>query len=44
MCEIRMRDMEITHDFTFIWRENSLFFEDYQKMYELLKQNTEESR
>ena len=44
LCEIRMRDMDITHDFTFIWRENSLFFEDYQKMYELLKQNTEESR
>ena len=44
LCEIHMRDMEITHDFTFIWRENSLFFEDYQKMYELLKQNTEESR
>ena len=37
LCEIRMKDMNIVHDFTFIWRENSIFYEDYRTFYEMLK-------
>lgn len=39
LCEIPIADMEIVHDFSFIWRENSLFCEDYQKVYEILKEH-----
>lgn len=37
LCEIQMQDLDIVHDFTFIWRENSIFTEDYRKIYENLK-------
>lgn len=37
LCEIQMEDLDIVHDFTFIWRENSIFAEDYLKIYERLK-------
>lgn len=37
LCEIQMDDMNITHDFTFIWREGSIFHEDYQKIYQMLE-------
>ena len=33
--EIRLRDMHIVHDFTFIWRENSIFGEDYRTICEM---------
>ena len=39
LCEIQMKDMNIVHDFTFIWRENSIFNEDYRRFYEMLKNN-----
>lgn len=39
LCEITIANMEIVHDFSFIWRENSLFFEDYQKVFEFLKEH-----
>lgn len=31
--------MKITHDFTFIWREDSIFHEDYQEIFQILKTN-----
>ena len=37
LCEIQMEDLDIVHDFTFIWRENSIFAEDYLEIYEKLK-------
>lgn len=37
LCEIKMEDLDIVHDFTFIWRENSIFTDDYRKIYESLK-------
>ena len=37
LCEIALSDMEITHDFNFIWRENSIFSEDYRKFFKILK-------
>lgn len=37
LCEIHMKDMDITHDFSFIWREGSIFHEDYQKVFQMLK-------
>ena len=43
LCEIKMDDMNITHDFTFIWREGSIFHEDYQKIYQMLKKSREKS-
>lgn len=43
LCEIKMNDMNITHDFTFIWREGSIFHEDYQKIYQMLKKSREKS-
>ena len=43
LCEIKMDDMNITHDFTFIWREGSIFYEDYQKIYQMLKKSREKS-
>lgn len=39
LCEIRVEDMDIVHDFTFIWRENSIFDEDYREIYEILRDN-----
>lgn len=39
LCEIQMKDMDIVHDFTFIWRENSIFNEDYREFYEMLRKN-----
>lgn len=39
LCEITIADMDIVHDFTFIWRENSLFSEDYQQVYDFLKKH-----
>ena len=38
LCEIQMEDLDIVHDFTFIWRKNSIFAEDYLEIYEKLKQ------
>ena len=43
LCEIKMDDMNITHDFTFIWREGSIFHEDYQKIYQMLKKSRDKS-
>ena len=43
LCEIKMDDMNITHDFTFIWREGSIFHEDYQKIYQMPKKSREKS-
>ena len=43
LCEIKMDDMNLTHDFTFIWREGSIFHEDYQKIYQMLKKSREKS-
>ena len=39
LCEISLSDMEITHDFTFIWRKNSIFSEDYSRIFTMLKEN-----
>lgn len=39
LCEISLSDMEITHDFTFIWRKDSIFSEDYSKIFTMLKEN-----
>ena len=39
LCEISLTDMKITHDFTFIWREDSIFHEDYQEIFQILKTN-----
>lgn len=39
LCEIQMEDLDIVHDFTFIWRENSIFTDDYKAIYENLKRN-----
>ena len=44
LCEVKMDDMNITHDFTFIWREGSIFHEDYQKIYQMLKKSREKCR
>ena len=38
LCEISLSDMEITHDFTFIWRKNSIFSEDYSRIFTMLKE------
>lgn len=39
LCEISLSDMEITHDFTFIWRKNSIFSEEYSHIFAVLKEN-----
>lgn len=31
LCEISLSDMEITHDFTFIWRQDSIFSQYYRE-------------
>ena len=36
LAEIPLEDFHITHDFTFIWRKNSIFAEDYHELFELL--------
>lgn len=41
LCEIQMEDLDIVHDFTFIWRENSIFNNHYLEIYEKLKKNKE---
>lgn len=38
LCQIPLSDFHVTHDFTFLWRKNSVFAEDYRGLYELLKQ------
>lgn len=37
LCEIQIEDLDIVHDFTFIWRENSIFTEEYRQIYKSLK-------
>jgi DNA-binding transcriptional LysR family regulator len=35
--EIRLREYDFTHDFTFVWRKGSIFAERYKELFELLK-------
>ena len=37
LCEIPLEDFNVIHDFTFIWRKNSVFNEYYKKIYNILK-------
>ena len=32
-----IKDFQVAHDFTFIWRKNSLFKEEYEKLFAILK-------
>lgn len=41
LCEISIKDMTITHDFSFIWREDSIFYEDYLKIFRLMQESRE---
>ncbi|MDD5949257.1 MAG: LysR family transcriptional regulator [Lachnospiraceae bacterium] len=34
--QIPIRDFQVTHDFTFIWRKNSLFKNEYEKLFTIL--------
>lgn len=35
--EISLRDYNVTHDFTFVWRKGSIFAERYRELFEILK-------
>ncbi len=35
--EIRLREYDFTHDFTFVWRKGSIFAERYKELFELLR-------
>ena len=43
LCEISLSDMEITHDFTFIWRQDSIFSQYYREIFRILKTNREKN-
>lgn len=45
LCKIQIKDMNILHDFSFIWRKDSIFYEDYLKIIQMMqttKKNTTE--
>lgn len=37
LCEIRVEDVNITHDFTFIWRKDSIFGGEYRRLCETFR-------
>ena len=37
LCKIQVRDMNITHDFSFIWRKDSIFHEDYLEIFQMMQ-------
>lgn len=37
LCPIRIRDFDITHDICFIWRKNSIYADEMEGIYRMLK-------
>jgi hypothetical protein len=35
--EIELNDFQVTHDFSLVWNKGSIFSENYQEVYRLLK-------
>lgn len=38
ISEIELKDFKVSHDFAFIWNKGSIFSQEYQHIFELLKQ------
>lgn len=43
LCEIQIKDMNITHDFSFIWRKDSIFYEDYLEIFQIMQKIKEKA-
>ena len=39
LIKIPLKDFEVTHDFTFIWRRNSVFSNYYQELFEFFRKD-----
>jgi uncharacterized protein (DUF4213/DUF364 family) len=37
--EIKLKDFQVAHDFSFVWNKSSIFSENYQEACKLLKSN-----
>ena len=37
--KVSLKDFEVSHEFTFIWQKESIFQNEYEEMYERLKEN-----